>query len=47
LKDSVVATTRCCGLCKQAPVVCVDGWGWQGEARPKDLRRLLYRPDVA
>lgn len=40
---AVVAKTSCCGLCKQAPVACVDGGEWIGKTKPKALRKEIAR----
>jgi NADH:ubiquinone oxidoreductase subunit E len=40
---TVVVKASCCGLCKQAPVACVDGGEWMAKAKPKQLRKEIAR----
>jgi len=37
--SSAVVSAKCCGLCKQAPVACIDGANWMGKVKPKALRK--------
>ena len=41
--QAMVVEAKCCGLCKQAPVACVDGADWISKAKPKSLKRELNR----
>jgi len=42
-EHSLVVETKCCGLCKQAPLACVDGGEWISKAKPKTLKREIAR----
>ena len=42
-ENSLVVSAECCGLCKQAPVACVDGSDWMGRVKPKALKREIAR----
>jgi len=41
--SSIVVSAKCCGLCKQAPLACIDGTDWIGKVKPKTLRREIAR----